>query len=73
MGYRALLKNYIRHLLRAAGDHYLDSAGHLGTLSKRDIAELRLLAAEVEREDSRSERPELADPLTDPKRVPTNR
>jgi hypothetical protein len=70
MGYRALLKNYIRHLLRAAGDHYLDSAGDMGALSKRDIAELRLLAAEVEREDNREERRDAASVMIDPPRVP---
>jgi len=69
MGYRALLKNYIRHLLRAAGDHYLDSAGDLGALSKRDMAELRLLAAEVEREDNREERRDPATAMSGPPRV----
>jgi len=52
MGYRQLLKNYIRHLLRTAGDDYIDVAGESEVLSKRDLAELRLLAAEVERDEA---------------------
>ena len=72
MGYRALLKNYIRHLLRAAGDHHLDSAAELGALSKRDVAELRLLAAEVEREDTREERRSAASAMPGAPRLPRN-
>jgi len=54
MGYRTLLKRYIRHLRRMAGDHYIGVSGDDETLSKRERAELQLLAAEVEREESRS-------------------
>jgi len=72
MGYRALLKNYIRHLMRAAGDHYLDCADDRSALSKRDVAELRLLAAEVERENNREERREAANAMIDPPRMPRN-
>lgn len=53
MGYRALLKNYIRHLLHTAGEHYIGANAEGGPLTRRDVAELRLLAAEVEREDER--------------------
>ncbi len=53
MGYRALLKNYMRHLLRVAGDHYVGAGAEDGPLTRRERAELRLLAAEVEREDAR--------------------
>jgi hypothetical protein len=53
MGYRALLKNYLRHLMRTAGTHHLDTAARTAILSKRDIAELRLLVAEASREDER--------------------
>jgi len=64
MGYRALLKNYLRHLMRTAGSHFLDGAPRNGkqpgVLSQRDIAELRLLVAEADREDGRL-RDELPD------------
>jgi hypothetical protein len=56
MGYRALLKNYLRHLMRAAGTHHLETAARTGILSKRDIAELRLLVAEADREDGQRRR-----------------
>jgi hypothetical protein len=53
MGYRALLKNYIRHLKQVAGDHFINGPTPSEALSKRDLAELRLLAAELEREAAR--------------------
>ena len=53
MGYRALLKNYIRHLMRVAGTNFIDEQSDAEVLSRREIAELRLLAAEVEREEYR--------------------
>ncbi|MBX3706342.1 MAG: hypothetical protein KF911_06850 [Pseudomonadales bacterium] len=56
MGYRALLKNYLRHVIRVTGSHHIDAAESGGPLSKRDLAELRLLAAEVERETYRRRR-----------------
>lgn len=51
MGYRALLKNYIRQVTRLCGDHYIEALADAEALGKRELAELRLLAAEVERED----------------------
>jgi len=51
MGYRALLKQYIRHLMRVTGDHHILTAEPGGVLGRRDVAELRLLAAEIGRED----------------------
>ena len=56
MGYRALLKNYLRHVIQVTGSHLIDAAESGGSLSKRDLAELRLLAAEVERETYRRRR-----------------
>jgi len=53
MGYRSLLKRYIRHLMVVAGDHYIDQHDDRGVLSRREVAELSQLAAEVEREDYR--------------------
>jgi hypothetical protein len=53
MGYRALLKNYIRHLMRVAGTSFIDDQPESDVLGRRERAELRLLAAEVEREDFR--------------------
>jgi hypothetical protein len=58
MGYRALLKNYIRHLKQITGDHFINGPTASEKLSKRDLAELRLLAAEVEREDARNSQPQ---------------
>jgi len=66
MGYRALLKNYIRHLVHVAGDHYIGAEGGDGPLTRRDLAELRLLAAEVEREDDRPLQREAVPPPGDP-------
>jgi hypothetical protein len=65
MGYRALLKNYIRHLVRVAGDHYIGADAGDGPLTRRDLAELRLLAAEVEREDDRPGQREAVSPARD--------
>jgi hypothetical protein len=65
MGYRALLKNYIRHLVRVAGDHHIGAETGDGPLTRRDLAELRLLAAEVEREDDRPGHREAEVPAQD--------
>ncbi|HAR31662.1 MAG TPA: hypothetical protein DCR65_09045, partial [Gammaproteobacteria bacterium] len=56
MGYRALLKQYIRHLLKVAGDHHIHIAEASLILSRRDVAELKLLAAEIDREDGEARR-----------------
>jgi hypothetical protein len=52
MGYRELLKKYIRFLEMHAGDNYIEAvtyaAGH--ELGERDLAELRTLAGEIHRE-----------------------
>lgn len=53
MGYRALLKNYIRQVMRLCGDHHIEALAQAKALGKRELAELRLLAAEAEREDQR--------------------
>jgi len=66
MGYRALLKNYIRHVLRVAGDHYIRTVDDTGALTKRDLAELRRLAAELGREDDRRLQHELEQRDRDP-------
>ena len=49
MGYRELLKKYIRHLEVTAGDNYIEAASKEALLSKRDLGELRTLAAEINR------------------------
>jgi hypothetical protein len=36
MGYRALLKNYIRHLVRVAGTSFIDEQSEAGVLGKRE-------------------------------------
>jgi len=50
MGYRALLKKYIRHLEIVAGDNYIESPVNEPVLSKREMGELRTLSAEINRD-----------------------
>jgi hypothetical protein len=39
MGYRELLKNYMRHLELVAGDNYMETAASEPVLSQRDLGE----------------------------------
>lgn len=50
MGYRELLKSYIRHLELVAGDNFIELENSEPVLSKRDLGELRTLAAEIHRD-----------------------
>lgn len=52
MGYRELLKNYIRFLELHAGDNFIESivTAKESVLSERDLGELRAIAAEIFRE-----------------------
>jgi hypothetical protein len=50
MGYRALLKRYIRHLELVAGDSYIEAPAREPVLTLRDLGELRTLSAEVSRD-----------------------
>lgn len=50
MGYRELLKKYIRHLEIYSGDNYIEVPNKEPWLSQRDLGELRTLAAEIARE-----------------------
>lgn len=54
MGYRELLKNYIRFLELHAGDNFIESiaTARESILSERDLGELRAIAAEIFREAS---------------------
>jgi hypothetical protein len=54
MGYRELLKRYIRHLELVAGDNYIEHACAEPMLGKRELGELRGLAAEVHRDAYRA-------------------
>lgn len=54
MGYRELLKNYIRHLELVAGDNYIELETNEPVLNKRDLGELRTLAAEIHRDAYRA-------------------
>ncbi len=54
MGYRELLKNYIRHLELVAGDNFIEHDTNEPVLGKRDLGELRTLAAEIHREAYRA-------------------
>jgi hypothetical protein len=49
MGYRELLKRYIRHLELVAGDNFIEQEGREPVLNERDLGELRLLMAEIHR------------------------
>jgi hypothetical protein len=50
MGYRELLKNYIRHLELVAGENFIEREASEPVLNKRDLGELRTLAAEIQRD-----------------------
>lgn len=52
MGYRTLLKKYVRFLEVNVGDNFIESAPAAAesTLSERDLRELRTIAAEIFRE-----------------------
>jgi len=52
MGYRELLKNYIRFLELHAGDNFIEAiaTARESMLSERDLGELRAIAAEIFRE-----------------------
>ena len=50
MGYRELLKKYMRHLEVCFGDNYVEDLNPESSFTKRDLAELRALAAEISRE-----------------------
>ena len=47
MGYRALLKNYIRHLMGVASTHHIEALAEADVLSKRELAELHVLVDHV--------------------------
>jgi len=50
MGYRVLLKKYMQHLRKVQGSDYVEQFAKQPTSSKRDVGELRSLAAELTRE-----------------------
>lgn len=50
MGYRELLKHYIRHLELVAGENFIEQPSNEPVLNKRDLGELRTLAAEIQRD-----------------------
>ncbi|MEZ5560300.1 MAG: hypothetical protein R3E86_17365 [Pseudomonadales bacterium] len=50
MGYRELIKKYIRHLELVAGDNFIELPSNEPVLSKRELGELKTLAAEVGRD-----------------------
>ena len=56
MGYRELLKNYIRFLELHAGDNFIETIpdSRERVLSRRDLGELRSIAAEIYRESHES-------------------
>jgi len=50
MGYRELLKKYMRHLELTAGDNFVEVRCAEPVLNKRDLGELRTLSAEITRD-----------------------
>jgi len=50
MGYRKLLKDYMRHIEAAIGTDLVELATLTNAMGKRDIGELRAIAAELKRE-----------------------
>lgn len=54
MGYRELLKKYIRFVEAQAGDHFIDSIVYMAQppFSDRELGELRALAADMGRTSS---------------------
>lgn len=50
MGYRRLLKDYMRHIETTIGSDVVELASLTSALGKRDIGELRAIAAELRRE-----------------------
>ena len=50
MGYRELLKTYIRHLELVAGDNFIEQESNEPVLNRRDLGELRTVAAELHRD-----------------------
>ncbi len=54
MGYRELLKNYIRHLELVTGDNFIEQETPEPVLDKRELGELRTLSAEIHRDAYRA-------------------
>ncbi len=50
MGYRKLLKEYMHHVDAVLGSDLVELAAMTNALSKRDIGELRVIAAELKRD-----------------------
>ena len=50
MGYRVLLKQYMKQLREIEGTDFVEQFAKRRTMSKRDLGELRSLAAELTRE-----------------------
>jgi hypothetical protein len=55
MGYRELLKRYLRHVENCAGETYVETQVPAPVLSPRDLGELRTLAAEIARDSYRGD------------------
>ena len=54
MGYRQLLKEYMEHVNGVLGTDLVELATVTSTMGKRNIAELRVLASEINRESFKS-------------------
>ena len=50
MGYRELLKKYMRHVNELVGDDLIEIAAITNAMRRRELGELRTLAAENERD-----------------------
>ena len=50
MGYRKLLKDYMSHIEAVTGSDFVELASLTNALDKRELGELRTIAAELKRE-----------------------
>lgn len=73
MGYRTLLKRYIRHLELVAGENYIESPAREAVLTPRDLGELRTLSAEVSRDAFQASKPSAVENYNHRLRVLMNR
>lgn len=63
MGYRKLLKDYMSHIGAVLGSDLVELAALTQALSRRELGELRTIAAELKREGYTDGEPQNYDPV----------
>ena len=63
MGYRKLLKDYMSHIDAVVGSDLVELAGLTQAFSRRELGELRTIAAELKREGYAQDEPQNYDHL----------